>query len=119
MFKLLAIIFLLGSIILTNCYKFTSKYNSNLKNITGIVTKYSIDGNKLTIYLKAKEIIIINYYLKTESEKEYYTKNLELGDRLKIVGELSIPNNNTIPNGFNYKKYLYHKKIYYLLQLII
>lgn len=49
----------------------------------GIVTKYSIDGNKLTIYLKAKEIIIINYYLKTESEKEYYTKNLELGDRLK------------------------------------
>ena len=114
MFKLLAIIFLLGSIILTNCYKFTSKYNSNLKNITGIVTKYSIDGNKLTIYLKAKEIIIINYYLKTESEKEYYTKNLELGDRLKIVGELSIPNNNTIPNGFNYKKYLYHKKIYYL-----
>ena len=114
MFKLLAIIFLLGSIILTNCYKFTSKYNSKLKNITGIVTKYSIDGNKLTIYLKAKEIIIINYYLKTESEKEYYTKNLELGDRLKIVGELSIPNNNTIPNGFNYKKYLYHKKIYYL-----
>jgi len=114
LFKLLAIIFLLGSIILTNCYKFTSKYNSKLKNITGIVTKYSIDGNKLTIYLKAKEIIIINYYLKTESEKEYYTKNLELGDRLKIVGELSIPNNNTIPNGFNYKKYLYHKKIYYL-----
>ena len=32
-------------------------------------------------------------------------------------GTLEKPNNNTIPNTFNYKKYLYHKRIEYILKI--
>ena len=41
-------------------------------------------------------------------------KTPTLSDVLNLnLGKMKKPNNNTIPNNFNYKKYLYNKKIYY------
>jgi len=64
--------------------------------------------DKLTLYIKAKEKIIINYY--EENKPEIF-----LGDKVKVTGIMTIPKNNTIPNLFNYKKYLYYNDIFYLM----
>ena len=39
--------------------------------------------------------------------------NINLGDEIKVTGTLKVPPSNTIPNLFNYKKYLYYNDIYY------
>ena len=38
-----------------------------------------------------------------------------MGDELSASGVLSIPSNNTLFNCFNYRKYLYNHRIYYIL----
>ena len=100
---------------ITNIYEFHSKYSINTKSVIGIVTDFEIDGNKVTINIKAQEKLIINYYVKTKEEKDYYKDNLELGDKIKVIGTFEVPSNNTIPNIFNYRKYLYNNQIYYLV----
>ena len=86
-------------------YKSTYKISST--NLTGTITKYEIDGNKLILNVNAKEKIIINYYFDTKKEKKFFEKNLNLGDIYYIEGTFKEPTNNTVPNLFNYKKYLY------------
>ena len=100
---------------ITNIYEFHSKYSINTKSVIGIVTDFEIDGNKVTINIKAQEKLIINYYVKTKEEKDYYKDNLELGDKIKVIGTFEVPSNNTIPNIFNYRKYLYNNQIYYVV----
>ena len=100
---------------ITNIYEFHSKYSVNTKSVVGIVTDFEIDGNKVTINIKAREKLIINYYVKTRKEKDYYENNLELGAKIKVIGTFEIPSNNTIPNIFNYRNYLYNNQIYYLV----
>lgn len=41
--------------------------------------------------------------------------DISLGDQLLITGILQKPSNNTIPNLFNYQKYLYYQGIHYIL----
>ena len=114
-FKILALVFLIYAFLITNLYRFESKYDINTKSVRGIVTEYNIDGNKLTININAKERLIINYYFNTLEEKEFFKDNLELGSNIEVKGTLGVPSNNTIPNIFNYRKYLYNNKIYYLV----
>ncbi len=54
----------------TKIIKYSSKCDINEKQVTGIITSMKLDGNKLTINLKAKENIIANYYIQTEEEKK-------------------------------------------------
>lgn len=96
-------------------YKPKTKILKTQTNFTGIVLNYKIDGNKLTIKLKAKEKILINYYFKTEKKLKELKGQLKYGITLKVFGNLNKPKNNTIPNVFNYKKYLNHQKIFYIL----
>ena len=35
----------------------------------------------------------------------------------KMFSDLNIPSNNTVPNTYNYKKYLYHNNIEYTLSI--
>ena len=37
--------------------------------------------------------------------------------KIKVNGLLYLPSNNTIPNTFNYRKYLYNHKIFYLMKI--
>ena len=91
--------------ITTKVIMYHSIYNNNDNHFIGIVSKIKKSNNNYTVILKSKENLIIN-------TKEFPYK---LGDTIEIYGTLNIPKNNTIPNSFNYKKYLYNQKIFYIL----
>ncbi len=95
---------------------YKSKYNINDNIIEGKLLEYKIDGDKFSFIINGREKVKCIYYIKTIEEKNYLS-NLDLGIILKINGELSIPSNNTIPNTFNYKNYLKHKNIYYVMNV--
>ena len=86
-------------------------------NFIGIIDNFNIDGDKVTIQIKAKETIQGTYYLKSVEEKDYFLNNLKYGSKVELNGELNEPSNNTLPNTFNYKKYLYNKGIYKTLNI--
>ena len=114
-FGVLAFCFILYSLFVYYFINFNSYYNGFEKSLQGTVNSYSINGDKLTIYLKAKEIVIVNYYFKSLNEKTYFEDNLKLGDLISVAGELEEPERNRVFNGFDYKKYLYNKHIFYLM----
>lgn len=116
-YRVIALLVLLYSLAVTLIPNYKSKYEANETEFILNILEYKIDGNKLSLTLKGKEKIKGIYYIKTEEEKEWLEKNLELEGTLKIKGTLKVPNNNTVPNLFNYKKYLYFNKIYYLLEI--
>ena len=105
LFKVLAIIILFISIFRTNYIKKESIYKNEIEFI-GTVYKKKITNNKTTLYIKTKEKLVINYY-------QELNDNINLGDKIKVIGNLKNPTNNTIPNLFNYKKYLYYNDIFY------
>lgn len=114
-------IFLLIALIIfftkTVLIKYNSSYNINQTKIQGTLIKYNIDGDKLSFIIKGQEKVQCTYYLNTLKEKNDYQENLKLGIIIEIEGELTEPINNTIPNTFNYKKYLYNHQIYYLMSI--
>lgn len=91
-----------------NVYQKNSIYNGSETEIQGIVYKKKQNENKTTLYLKCKEKIVVNYY----SEEDV---DVSLGDEVKVIGKLKTPSNNTVPNLFNYKKYLYYDNIHYTM----
>ena len=95
-------------------YKLDHIYNENDNYFELNIKKYKIDGDKLTIEFNN---LIGSYYFKTYEEKQIFINNYSINDLLSIKGTLKKPNNNTIPNTFNYKKYLSHKNIEYILQI--
>ena len=107
--KIIAIITILFSVIVTNFFSFKSRCNINDTKFIGIITKIEFKEDKITINLKTKETLIVNYYTDNPSDYNY----LILGDTIEVDGKLKMPTNNTVPNTFNYKKYLYNDKIYY------
>lgn len=86
---------------------------SNEEEITGLIKSKKVTNNKITLELKSKENIIINYYVDTYDELNKLNDTLYEGIIITAHGTLNQPSNNTIPNTFNYKKYLKSKKIYY------
>ena len=108
LFKLLAILVLLLTIIYTKVIKKESIY-TNETSFSGIVYKIKKNDTKTTIYLKSKEKLIVNY-------NDKLPKDINLGDTILVEGSLSKPQNNTIPNLFNYKKYLYYNDIFYIVK---
>ena len=110
----LSLIFLV--FILTWYQVFLKRDNSKFSNeeeITGLIKSKKVTNNKITLELKSKENIIINYYVDTYDELNKLNDTLYEGIIITAHGTLNQPSNNTIPNAFNYKKYLKSKKIYY------
>ena len=107
LFKILAILIVLISLVLTKYIKKESIY-TNEKAFEGIVYKIKEKDNITTLYLKNKEDLVVKYYNKIS--------NINLGDTILVEGELQKPDNNTIPNLFNYKKYLYYNNIFYIVK---
>ena len=108
LFKILAVLVLALTIIYTKAIKKESVYK-NETVFTGIVYKIKYNTNKTVISLKAKEKIIVNY-------NGELNKDINIGDTIMVEGVLSKPNNNTIPNQFNYKEYLYYNDIFYIIK---
>lgn len=110
----LSLIFLV--FILTWCQVFFKNDNSKFSNeeeITGLIKSKKVTNNKITLELKSKENIILNYYVDTYDELNKLNDVLYEGVTITAHGTLNQPSDNTIPNTFNYKKYLKSKKIYY------
>ena len=80
-----------------------------------IVNNYKFDNEKLSLTLDGNEDLIGTYYVKSDEELLYLKDNIKYGASLKINGKLEVPSNNTIPNTFNYKKYLLNNGIRYRL----
>lgn len=113
-FIILTIIIIPYVLIFTKVIKYESAYTGNETSITGKIKEFSINGNKLKLTINAKEDIIATYYLESIDEKEELFNNIAIGKTIKLNGRLESPLKNTIPNNFNYKKYLYNEKIFYL-----
>lgn len=79
-----------------------------------IINDYKINDKTITIYF---DNIIGKYYVDNDEKVKEFKDNYSFGDKIYIEGEISVPNNNTIPNNFNYKDYLYHKYIYYIIKI--
>lgn len=93
-----------------------SRFTIEENEFVGILTNKKIEGDVFSFELKSKEKLKCTYYMKTIEEKETLN-NLDLGITLSLKGSLNIPLNNTIPNTFNYKKYLKQNKINYVLSV--
>ena len=94
------------------------KDNCNYKKIDTYfelrINKYKIDGDKLTIWF---DNLIGNYYFKTLEDKNNFIKEYSINDLISINGSLIVPSNNTIPNTFNYNKYLKYRNIDFILNI--
>ena len=111
---ILLILSLIYSYIFNINYK--SKY-SNENVIYGYITYYYIDGNKLTLEIKGKEKLLCTYYFVDINELNNFKNKYELGDYVKLIGKLQIPNENTIFNNFNYKEYLKYEQINFIFNI--
>lgn len=89
-----------------------SKYQLGETEFVGIIQDIKYSDNKVTLIIDAKEKLIANYYIDDALEFNY-----KLGDKIKIIGELTLPSSNTNFNLFNYKKYLLSKKINYIVNI--
>ena len=84
---------------------YTSKINVN-EDFTGIVTTIVKKENSFKLTIKGKEKLIV--YINN-------IENVELGDKVVVKGEYTLPKKATIPNNFDYQKYLYNNHIFYIM----
>ena len=85
-------------------------YKENDSTFEGNILSIKKYDTKTTLIIKEKnktEKILVNYYEKIDK--------INLGDKVKIKGTLKLPSKNTVPNLFNYRKYLNNNNIYYIL----
>ena len=115
LYYLLLVFSFLYLIIYLNFYEIKSKYNINNTNFELKIIKYTIKNNKINIYFNNG--IIGKYYLDNEEDVSNFKNTYSLGDIVYVNGKLVLPRNNTIPNTFNYKKYLNSKRIKYILNI--
>ena len=85
-----------------------SFYNLNIKVIEGKVINKVETKEKLSLIIKDKEKIQVNYYLKNNKKIK-----VNLGDKIKIFGEIKEIENQKTKYLFDYKKYLKRKNIFY------
>ncbi|MCI5677313.1 MAG: DNA internalization-related competence protein ComEC/Rec2 [Candidatus Faecisoma sp.] len=109
--KKLKLIFLFSLVFITLIYTYyitsnviySTKYSLDTTKLRGIVIDIK-NGSKKTLIVKAKEkvsVIIDNHY------------DVKIGDVVTIKGKMEKFNKNTVFNQFNYRNYMYSKKIYF------
>jgi len=107
LFKIIVIIFIILYVYIFNEYLIYKPHYSAGENIIyGTIIDIKI-SDKTEITLKSKDKIKVIFYEKI---------NYKIGDYVKIEGILNIPNNNTVFNLFNYKKYLLSQKIFFICE---
>lgn len=104
-------------LLFTKIIKYESKLDIRKNVFEGVITSIKFEGDRLVLDVKGEERLIANYYVKSKEEKNTILDVIHHGDKIMLKGTLKVPFNNTIPNNFNYKKYLYNKKIYYTLSV--
>ncbi len=89
------------------CEEPESIYNEDTKEVVGVITQIDKIENGYKLVVAGEEKIIVYYYGDFKGK---------LGYKIKISGELSRPNKNTVFNLFNYRDYLKSTKIYWQMQ---
>lgn len=114
-YLLILILIIIYSLISTKYSNLSSVFNGDETFFQGKITEYLIDGDKVSFELNTSlnEKLKCVYYVKDIKEKNFIEEHLKYGITVEINGSLNEPSNNTIPNTFNYKKYLNNKKIFY------
>ena len=115
-FFILGIIVFIYTFIFTTFIKCESKYKENETFIEGKVLNYSFTKEKISLTISGKEKIIVSYYFKNQEDQKNILNQIHLGDKISLKGQFIKPKKNTIPNTFNYQKYLKNHKIYYLFK---
>ena len=93
-------------IISNDIYKTNYSLNTNI--IEGIIDYINIKDDKVTLEIKGKDNILVNLY-------KIDNFSFELGDRVRISGEIKKPSNNSNFNLFNYNHYLKSKRIFHIM----
>ena len=114
-FFLTVVIFL--ACIFTFCFPKTSKLDPTATKFTGKVIDFQVEGDLLKITLQSVEKLVGNYYFSTLEEKNNFLNDYHLGDEMIVTGVLERPKKSTVPNLFDYQKYLERKKIFYLIKI--
>lgn len=109
-FYVILVILVLCLAFIRNSFHNESKFNGSETSFVGIVDEIKNSDDYYKITIKSKEKIIGSYY-----SKDFL--DISLGDKITFKGTLSKPKNNTIPNTFNYRKYLYNHHVYYLVKI--
>jgi len=112
LYYLLLLLTIIYVFLYVNTYRINDIFKINDNEFILKVKNYKIDGDKLNIEFNNLTSV---YYFKSENEKN--NLKLNINDEIYLKGKLNIPNNNTIPGTFNYKKYLYYKRINYILNI--
>ena len=99
-------IYLIGCIYLD---KNDSKFNISDNSFVMTIKDYEINNEYIKLTLCNVECIVGTYYGNLD--------NLKYGIKVMVEGDLKIPSINTVPNNFNYKKYLNNNDIYYLMDI--
>ena len=86
------------------------------KEISGIVYEKKIDKDKLTITIISQEKIKATYYFQ-DRQDEKAKKKIQIGDKIKVKGEITRPTSPTTKNLFDYKKYLEKQNIYFVMMI--
>ena len=94
-----------------------SKYSLDSNSICGVIVKITSDGDLLNLDIKDKsgEVVKVNYYFDTLDEKKFVLNTLKLGITVKIDGEFYRVKERSVPNTFDYRKYLERKGIYFYI----
>ncbi|MFD2618248.1 DNA internalization-related competence protein ComEC/Rec2 [Terrilactibacillus laevilacticus] len=81
-----------------------------------IISIPGFDGNVVSFQYKTEdEVVVVRYTLLSNSEKRILQKNLHAGNSYRIIGQLEKPNSPTNFHSFNYRQYLNHEHIYWIL----
>lgn len=104
------------ALIVTLLPKYESVYKGSEEDFLCSIDNYKIEEDKMKLELVCKEKLVGSYYFK-DDEYKFFKEKVNIGSSVSIKGKLVSPKNNTVPYLFNYKKYLYNKRVYYTLKI--
>lgn len=104
------------ALIVTLLPKYESVYKGSEEDFLCSIDNYKIEEDKMNLELVCKEKLVGSYYFKND-EYKFFKKKVNIGSSVIVKGKLVSPKNNTVPYLFNYKKYLYNKRVYYTLKI--
>lgn len=104
------------ALIVTLLPKYESVYKGSEEDFLCSIDNYKIEEDKMKLELVCKEKLVGSYYFEND-EYKFFKEKVNIGSSVRVKGKLASPKNNTVPYLFNYKKYLYNKRVYYTLKI--
>ena len=105
LYLILLIFLIIYVFVFTKLINYYSVIPNDTTFFEGMITHLNTSKEHQSFILKTNKEKIMVYYYSDDSL-------LEEGMIVQCEGIIKEPSNNTIPNTFNYKEYLYNKKIY-------